>query len=68
MQTKKQSMLEALWNTFFGYIISVAVGHIVFPLYGFHATASQSFQIVAIFTFTSLLRNYVIRRWFNTCK
>ena len=68
MQSKKQSFLEAFWNTFFGYTISLIVSMLVFPIFGFQATIAQSASITAIFTVTSLLRNYFVRRWFNRCK
>lgn len=67
-QSKRQSLIEASYNTFFGYMISFIVGMIVYPLYGLTVTTSQNAQLIAIFTITSLLRNYVVRRWFNKNK
>ncbi len=67
-QSKFQSFIEAMYNTFVGFMISFIVGMIVYPLYGMTVTTSQNAQIVAIFTITSLLRNYIVRRWFNKNK
>lgn len=52
-------------NTASGFIISLLVGHFVFPAFGFHVTPAQNFWIVCIFTVTSILRSYAWRRAFN---
>jgi hypothetical protein len=37
----------------------------VLPLAGFHISAGGAFWIGVIFTAISVLRSFVIRRWFN---
>lgn len=65
MQTKLQSLLEALWNTFIGYLISVGVQVWLLPMCGVHLPLAHNMQIVAIFTAISILRSFVVRRFFN---
>lgn len=65
MQTRIESFVETLVNTAVAFLISMTVNAVVFPMYGFHATASQNAQIVLIFTVVSVVRNYIIRRFFN---
>lgn len=65
MQTRRESLVEALLNTATGYIISVWVQIQVFPLYGVHLDLGDNMQLVAIFTFVSIVRSYLWRRYYN---
>lgn len=66
MQSKLHSVIEAASNTLIGYGINLVVQVIVYPLYGATFTLMQNMQIGLIFLVVSLLRGYVIRRYFNT--
>jgi hypothetical protein len=65
MQTKKQSFIESLTNTAIGFTISFISTFGIFPLVGLHTSAQQNLLITVYFTLISILRGYVIRRWFN---
>ena len=65
MQTKRSSFIEAAINTVIGYIISLAVQMIAYPLFGHTFTLTQNLGLGVIFAVVSLVRGYVIRRWFN---
>ncbi len=65
MQTKKQSFTEALSNTAVGFIISYISTFLIFPLVGFESSPSNNLIITIYFTIISIIRSYVIRRWFN---
>lgn len=65
MQTKRQSLVEAGLNTFSGYVISVIVQLLVFPLFDIHLPLEQNLLLVAIFTAVSIVRSYAWRRLFN---
>jgi hypothetical protein len=60
-QSKKQSLTEVVSNTAVGFIVSYISSFIIFPNY----SADKNFFIVLYFTAVSILRSYVIRRWFN---
>jgi len=65
-QTKLVSLIEAMMNVFTGFFISWAVWLvIVAPLFGYDTGYAKAFGITTIFTISSLLRAYIIRRWFN---
>ena len=66
MQSKLHSVIEAASNTLIGYAINLVVQLVVYPLYGATFTLMQNMQIGLIFLVVSLLRGYVIRRYFNT--
>lgn len=65
MQKAHHSLLEAVLNTTSGFIFSMTLGQVVYPLFGFNATLSQNFIITLIFTVVSIIRSYVWRRVFN---
>lgn len=64
-QSRKASFTEALVNVGVGFIVSVAITAVVFPLYGHEVSLSHNIQITLIFTVASVARGYVLRRFFN---
>ena len=48
-----------------GFGLAVMVQIMVFPVFGLHPTLPQNLKIGLIFTATSLLRSYAIRRLFE---
>lgn len=65
MQTRKQSLCESAVNTAFGFIVSLFTNILVLPLFDIHVDIQTDFYITIIFTVVSLIRSYVIRRFFN---
>ncbi len=65
MQSKKHSMLESLTNVMIGYVVALLSQLIVFPLFNILIPLSDNLQITGYFTLISLLRSYVVRRYFN---
>lgn len=64
-QTKLGSLIEAAMSTLIGFLVTLGLTPIVYPLFGHSFTLAQNMGITAIFTAASVLRGYVIRRWFN---
>jgi hypothetical protein len=65
-QTQVDSMMEVVCNITLGFLVSWAVlDWIVSPIYGWHTTAGTAFGVTAIFTVTSIIRQYLLRRAFN---
>lgn len=65
-QTRLVSLIESMMNVFTGFFVSWAVWVLlVAPLFGFDAGYARALGITSIFTISSLMRAYVIRRWFN---
>ena len=65
MQTKKQSLIEAIANVLIGYIVAVISNAAILPLFGVNLAFSDSMLIAVWFTVISLIRGYAVRRWFN---
>lgn len=65
-QSKLGSLIEAAINILIGFVIAILSQIVVFPLVGIHGVPlTTNLQIGAYFTLISLVRSYVIRRWFN---
>ena len=68
-QTKIGSIMEAVANIAVGFTINFIANLLILPLFGFGTlTLANNFKIGVIFTFISLARQYVLRRWFNGLK
>lgn len=65
MQSKKQSLVESITNTFVGFIISLTAIFLILPLFGVESTPVKNIGITLCFTIISILRGYLIRRFFN---
>lgn len=65
-QTRKKSLQEALVGTAIGFVISATAGAVLYPLHGAHFSMATNLWITAEFTVISVLRSYVVRRWFNS--
>ena len=67
-QTKLGSFIEAWANIVVGFTINWCANMVVLPWFGFKISGGKAFEIGLIFTVISLLRSYVLRRWFNGLK
>jgi hypothetical protein len=64
-QTKLNSFIESCSNVGSGFIVALLATYYIFPLLGVEITFAQNFQIVSIMTIVSIVRVYIIRRFFN---
>jgi hypothetical protein len=65
MQSRLSSFIESIVNILIGFGVALLSQVIVFPLFNIHVGLSTNLDIGAWFTAISLVRSYVIRRWFN---
>ena len=65
MQTKIQSQVEAVANTLSGLVLAFIVNMLLMGAAGVTATAKQNLLIVGGHTIVSVIRSYVVRRFFN---
>ena len=66
MQSKRESMIETLTSVFVGWLIGVILNMLVLPLFDYNITVVDSLLVSLIFTVISVIRGYVIRRFFNS--
>ncbi len=64
-QSKKQSFLESMSSTGIGFIVSLVSTFIVFPMVGIESNFKVNLQVTLYFTIISILRGYLVRRFFN---
>jgi O-antigen/teichoic acid export membrane protein len=68
-QTKLGSFVEAWVNIAVGFAINWCANMVFLPMFGFTGlTASKAFGIGLVFTVISLVRQYILRRYFNGCR
>ena len=65
MQTKKQSLIESLTNILIGYLTALLSQLLIFPLFNIYVTFQDNLLIGLYFTIISLIRSYLVRRYFN---
>ena len=64
-QTKLGSFYEACINVFIGFGINFTANLLILPLFGFHITLANNFYMGLLYTIISVIRSYVVRRWFD---
>lgn len=67
-QTRAGSATEAGANIAVGFTINYCANLLIFPLFGMHISPGSNFLLGLIYTAISLVRSYVLRRWFNNLK
>ncbi len=65
MQSRRMSMIETVAGVAIGFVVSVLAALVVYPLFGHGFTLSQNVGITVIFTVLSVVRGYLVRRFFN---
>ncbi len=65
MQSKFQSLIESLINILIGYLTALLSQILIFPLFNIYVSIQDNLLIGLYFTLISLVRSYVLRRYFN---
>jgi acid phosphatase family membrane protein YuiD len=65
MQTKLNSFIEASSGTAIGFVISLLIYQFVISPMHLPPGWSSSVIVTVIYTVVSVVRSYVVRRWFN---
>jgi len=65
MQKKKQSLIEAITNSFIAFFLNIVINILVLPFFGIDITIHQNAGLSFVFVFLSIFRNYITRRIFN---
>lgn len=65
-QSQTRSFAEAWTNIGIGYVLNFGLNLLVFnAVFNYHVSLTDNVLIGLIYTAFSLVRQYVIRRWFN---
>ena len=64
-QTRLGSLVEVMMNIVIGYVVAILSQIVIFPKFNIHISLTDDLMIGLWFTVISLVRSYIIRRWFN---
>ena len=64
-QSKLDSLIEALLSTFIGFVVSFTANQMLMPMLGIPVSLSQNCILTVAFTFVSVARSYLVRRFAN---
>ncbi len=64
-QSRAGAFVEAWANVAIGYGVNFAANLVVLPLFGFAVSVTDALGIGVVFTVISVLRSYLVRRFFN---
>ena len=65
MQTKKNSLIESITQTIIGLFTSIILQMILYQLMGIPVTFKQNIIITIVFFIVSIIRGFIVRRYFN---
>jgi uncharacterized protein (DUF697 family) len=65
-QSRGGSLVEAVVNVVFGFLLAFVMQGLIYPFLGIVTTAQTNLLIAAIFTLLSVVRSYLVRRAFET--
>ena len=65
IQTKKNSLIESVTQTIIGLGTSFLIQLLIYPALGIAVSFGQNLIITFVFFVVSILRGYLIRRYFN---
>jgi hypothetical protein len=65
VQSKRNSLLEALLSTFIGLVVSLLAQMVLYPVYGITMSLSTNLQLLFWFTLIGVARSYAVRRFFE---
>jgi hypothetical protein len=65
-QSRLGSLVESVSNVVVGFAVAVTAQSVIFPLFGIHVEARTHLLIGLCFTFVSVARSYVLRRFFES--
>jgi uncharacterized membrane protein len=64
-QSKRGSLIEAIVNTFIGFLTTLVFSPLFYWIADVKISLPKMGLVTLLFTILSILRNYVIRRWFT---
>lgn len=67
-QSRKHSFIESIVNVVIGYGVAVGSQIIIFPFFNIHVPLSDNILIGIWFTVISIIRSYLLRRFFTKRK
>ena len=67
-QTRTMSVVETITNVAIGLVVSFLSQVVIFKYYDIHISLAQNLELTLYFTVVSIIRSYVLRRFFNSIR
>lgn len=67
-QSNKRSIQESITQAIVGLLFSFIIQYFMYPIMKIPVTLFQNITITAVFFVMSIIRGYIIRRFFNKLK
>ena len=67
-QTRTMSMVETITNVAIGLVVSFLSQVVIFKYCDISITLAQNLELTLYFTVVSVIRSYVLRRFFNSIR
>lgn len=64
-QSRKMSAVETTISVVVGYVLTVLIQYLVYPLFGISVPAREAFAISALIVLIAFVKNFTVRRVFN---
>lgn len=64
--TRLESFIESVINTGLGFLLALVTQILIYPLFDIEVSLGDQTLLALIFTAVSLVRGYVVRRYFNS--
>lgn len=61
-------MVETITNVAIGLVVSFLSQVVIFKFYDIHISLAQNLELTLYFTVVSIVRSYVLRRFFNSIR
>ena len=61
-------MVETITNVAIGLVVSFLSQVLIFKCYDIHISLAQNLELTLYFTVVSIIRSYVLRRFFNSIR
>ena len=65
-QSKIESLIESIINTSLGFLVALITQILIYPIFDIEVSFGDQTLLALIFTSVSLVRGYIVRRYFNT--
>ena len=65
-QSKIESLIESIINTSLGFLVALITQILIYPIFDIEVSFGDQTLLALIFTLVSLVRGYIVRRYFNT--
>jgi uncharacterized membrane protein YwzB len=65
-QSRTMSLVEVATSSLIGFVVSLWANYAILPLFGFKVRLTESLAITLIFMVISIIRSYLVRRFFVT--